>query len=1021
MASEAPGPQVTPLGAGGGRRRAGSAAFAGFAFDQALGGIYAVAEAPATHATAATAATAAADAAHAPWMWPPTPAPLLHAASQASLHHARALSAASSADTDVVVAVRSQALRLLADALSCTGGASALDAARDIYHTPLQPDTTKLEQLLRGGVSLGDRARGCLALAGDLAEAYAELGMHAEALRVLHVVVARVRYHGWTVLTQHALQGVVRCADALGDSAASVRARIELLSPALVACEDERRRTAEHLALTFALPSAEQVEVDMWQVYSPITCHAHWRHWRVGPTGRMAFQLALDCTALPVSLPADAAAACELLVEFSDARHNVRVAHDASVQPAEMNTEDGATGSVCYVDLQRQRACDLRLRPCVTVFEGSVQLDAACGLLAIEAVVLSLGSVRLRWPTCAATASLPTATAAVAATAATVPADADGALNAMEALLLARCGVQRMLDGVLGAANRLAVRADVAAAGDVALRRALHVTGPSASLPRDLRWLCVSSDDARRSAQWTHLPSPPLTCRTVTDQPPLTQGAREEPLFSAYSRCRVVCVDETKPSPVSVSLPGVQEQQQAVLRGEAFAVCVRVRNTHGERALARVSVRVQVEVDVAERADRGLLDEQRAGDAVAVADSAAALGGRPWVSLTRESGVTDRSSEVVVELPEGVPVGQAVDRTVYVCLPEPLLSAAVGRRAQNTVVAVRCKAQYAFDPAGEWAGETAAHALLPVVRPLHVHVEPLAAHVPAHHVHTSSSSDVVFDQETHCFRRPLLVSIRNTGPWDLCIEHVALRTPETAGGLDVRLVGSTAHTAGEQPSAVVVAAGAAQRHVFWLDIVTSDLVRMPEYLCPGTLEVHWRRQGTDASPVVARLWLPVVKLLSRCVQVESWCGMSVARVGQSFELHYRVTNPTRSAKCLEAVMHAAEGFVFSGPRRVTLSVLPGRACLLHFTLLPISAVAQQPAVNSGDAPLFAPGQAVLGKLLAPDASQGRAAFEGNVTGSGWLRLPRLDVKLVARQAQGPGVSTRTLKTGSDAPPPTRNV
>ncbi|KAJ2004283.1 hypothetical protein GGI06_005562, partial [Coemansia sp. S85] len=126
--------------------------------------------------------------------------------------------------------------------------------------------------------------------------------------------------------------------------------------------------------------------------------------------------------------------------------------------------------------------------------------------------------------------------------------------------------------------------------------------------------------------------------------------------------------------------------------------------------------------------------------------------------------------------------------------------------------------------------------------------------------------------------------------------------------------------------------------------------------------------------------------------VESLCGAAVARVGEPLALSYRLTNLTRRTRTVAVAMHAAEAFVFAGPRRLTLSVLPGHHALLRFRLLPLVA-----AVPAGAA--FAPGAAVFQE-------------KGNASGQGWVLLPRLEITDAA-----PLPAIPSPAGDADGPPP----
>ncbi|KAJ2710233.1 Trafficking protein particle complex subunit 11 [Coemansia spiralis] len=222
----------------------------------------------------------------------------------------------------------------------------------------------------------------------------------------------------------------------------------------------------------------------------------------------------------------------------------------------------------------------------------------------------------------------------------------------------------------------------------------------------------------------------------------------------------------------------------------------------------------------------------------------------------------------------------------------------------------------------------------------------------------------------------------------------------------------------EEPA--VVAAGAAVTHVFVLDVLTTDVVRVPGTVSPGTLEVLWRRAAGGGAPVLTRMWLPPLELIHKRVQVEAEFSTPVACVGQPLAVCYRVLNPTRRVHSIEAAMHASDSFAYAGTRRTVLNLLPGHVGLLRFNMVPLAAAAPPAADASGD-PQYVPGHQLLG--LAPAATpagsqpptspakhspevSGTAAEEAeqelppsNVAGHGWIRLPWLDIRIAQRTAR----------------------
>ncbi|KAJ1832978.1 hypothetical protein LPJ63_003097, partial [Coemansia sp. RSA 2711] len=307
--------------------------------------------------------------------------------------------------------------------------------------------------------------------------------------------------------------------------------------------------------------------------------------------------------------------------------------------------------------------------------------------------------------------------------------------------------------------------------------------------------------------------------------------------------------------------------------------------------------------------------------------------------------------------------------SVFVQFPTAALHGA-GRDAAPTADVAVLKCTVCDDTGDETAS---AQASIPVVQPLYAEIEPLLpAQMPKDTRPDAPGSE-------HSFRRAVRVRLGNAGPWDVQIERVQLRPArlDARSVVEVRVAGAAlAHEAS------VVRAGATQDHVFWLDIQARDLVRMPETVWPGTLEVQWQReQQKDAQggTITTCLWLPAQRLLRRCVQVDL-DAPATCTVGQPFALNYRVLNATRLAHTVEAAMHASDIFVFAGARRSTLTLLPGHSTHLRFNVVPLVA-------NSGE--------------------------------SVWAQLPRLDVRLAPAKRPLSGVQSPAQSVQAMTPPPTR--
>ncbi|KAJ1891961.1 hypothetical protein LPJ71_007544, partial [Coemansia sp. S17] len=444
----------------------------------------------------------------------------------------------------------------------------------------------------------------------------------------------------------------------------------------------------------------------------------------------------------------------------------------------------------------------------------------------------------------------------------------------------------------------------------------------------------------------------------------------DEPGFSAYSRCRILGLPLAETG-VVVSMPKVGALAPAY-RGEAFAVEILVHNKHTRLSALDVSVDVRL----------AALDT--AADSMSelnVETSDKVSSDMPWLSA--EAG----GSELLGVLPgtKDLMAGESQTITVFVNFPATQISSA-NRSTATDVSVVHCTVRYNN---GSDIIEVLAQASIPVSRPLYATAELLPSHVAAPEMPSLEANSA----GEFCFRRPVLVTLHNAGPWDITVDNMVLHPP-SADALAVALSAAgaapmTVNVMGSTFTTGTLAAGGSLKHVVWIDITASDLVRVSADVCPGILHVEWRR---DESRYTARMWMPAMRLITRRLLVENICG--TARVGQALPLSYRITNATRRTRTMDIAMHATEAFVFAGPRRLTLTVMPGHATILRFCLLPVTAVAPLGTV-------FAPGFAVF------------QAQSGNQTGSGWVLLPRLEIKPVVLPVSSP--HSEQLR----APPPTR--
>ncbi|KAJ2452793.1 hypothetical protein EV183_002691 [Coemansia sp. RSA 2336] len=1019
-----------------GRQRAPSTAFSGFAFDQALGSIYAVVEPKKVSDAPSAAASSGEDSLFPQWMWPESAAPLFDAAALASLKRCRQLAVEEevygpgasskpqqrqfSANPGVentymsawLSAERqrsskaqagSRACHLLAAALACTDGSSqAAHAAQAVA-----AQARDLEPLAR---LVASREHGpvhfYMHLASEIAEVYAEAELYAPALRIFKTLADRFRAEGWSQLTVHALQWVYKCAVSTKDQATAVRAAVELLSPLSGIPDSERVQLESELP---SMAAELAVSIDMAQIYAPIRCHAQWRHWELGELETMHFQVAIDCSAMRTKLQLKA-----LTIEFSDPQFNIAVSSSSSISVSDIEFASSHEKVRLY-DLD----CDdstgaLELQPeCVSVFQGSVDFRGTDSwrwqndILAIERVTADVASsssnkqeqqpgLQLQWSTCAA--ALPEDSGKVDES------FAENALARIEKQLLGNIGVNRVRGPSSITQSPLKLKLPLPSDDEVpALKRAIRITGPTSSLPQHYKWLHKLQDEAK--AQWMQL-----------SMPPLIAGSAREPAFSTYSRCRVLAFPKSKPA-LEISLPSVKTLTPAYY-GEAFPVEIEVRNTHSTRQLAGVMVDLQLRVidPETEPDDEVLVKESGPADVQASSEHGG-LAAMPWLQLCQEN---DESAETVNKI-EGIPCGDLLPSkshtfTVYIHFPDAALHGIKRVSTGSSVAMLQCTARYSSKPQ-EDTESVSVQAAIPAVRPLCAEVESMPSHVPAPaHVESVDSASITSSGYAaatamsgtgeYCFRRPVRVVLSNSGPWAVNIKNIALRPPlldaDGIGALPLR-VQVAASTAGEHG---VLEAKASHEQVVWLDIYTSDVVRMPEEVCPGTLEVQWRR--FDGDTVLTRMWLPPLRLVRRCLQVEMSPSEAVARVGQPVLLNYRLLNVTRKVQTVEAAMHAVDGFVFSGPRRTTLTLLPGDVGLMHFNVLPLAPLPV--SEHSAGAANHVPNLALLG--LFSQQTRAEKDVPSNATGLGWVLLPRLEVRI----ADGHGPRSRASSVHSPTSP-----
>ncbi|KAJ2400222.1 hypothetical protein GGI23_002172, partial [Coemansia sp. RSA 2559] len=1161
--SSSSAPKETAAGA----RAAPSTAFVGFAFDRALRdrGIMPAEAATAAHVlrSPGESARSAASVLFPQWMWPENAAPLLQAAALASMRQRQALvreeqvylgdaadglqsvcatpgvantyaaawlvperkalvaTAARSSGNDARVLLLESALLLHSSSSSVAGAADLNEDA--------------LVRLIREGSHM------VLFLASELAELHMEDGKHARALVIFALLADRFRAEGWALLTGHALQWVLKCCygseaaqpSASDSSSSEVRAMLELLSPHVVASANERSRIAEgflrRLAQTTELlgagePSQQadcnpiELKIDMTRIYSPMACHAHWRHWRptAADAAHMAFQVAVDCRDLAVPL-----ALSELAIRIGST-FDVRIVDDATgaaVAARDITCVDG-NQNVRYYDIGTIRPAAasasgglrLELQPhCITVFEGRLSLadddlrmvqrggsSAAVVLDSVSLYVASGGEWRLRlfWPTCADAAAggngtTPGRPVSLASTHASAVSqgqakqqdeeDAAAALNPIERLLLSNIGIARMQDGggrMLGPSSQLALP-PAAVHEDIALQKAICTAGPAASVPKQpiRKWLHVAAPQSTHG-RWVQLPAPPLDAPSAADDAARHAeypGSDAEPAVSVYSRCRALHLPAPEPA-LSIDVSAVAALAPAY-GGEAFPVRIAVTNTHRLRKIARIEVSVGVEAATHAGSRASMSDLEVAGpDAslrTSLANAAAfrpqlpgmpppplplgglALGSEsvstrrtnsPWLSSTIDpSQDSSRASNSSNSRPQSICFdldntkelgpGDSHAATLYVHFPSPALSsaapageaaAAVAEEDEESV-SLGFTARYVFSEQEEktggvrWSGQATAQTSVPVVRPLAAHAEALALPAPC----AASSEDSwllgqpipaslpaaeLSPSSGFSFRRPVLVTLVNRGPWAVAVEKMALHPPLIEGfALPMHVqVAATSAVHAEGGSSVVAANGGTLKHVFWLDINTRDVIRMPTSVSVGALEIRWRRAAAAQGPLLqpqllTRLWLPPLELVRKQVQVDMLASSAVARVGRALTVCYRVLNPTRAVQTVQTAMHASDAFVFAGLRKTTLHVLPGHVALLRFNMVPTMASQQQQRQADPLPAEYAPGHAALALAARQREKSRRAnppAPQGNLAGLGWTLLPRLDVRIADASGDG---------------------
>ncbi|KAJ1902661.1 Trafficking protein particle complex subunit 11, partial [Coemansia sp. IMI 209127] len=604
--------------------------------------------------------------------------------------------------------------------------------------------------------------------------------------------------------------------------------------------------------------------------------------------------------------------------------------------------------------------------------------------------------------------------------------DAAAALNQIERLLLCNIGITRMQDGggkTLGPSSQL-VLPSATVYEDIALQKAICTAGPAASLPKQpvRKWLHISAPQSTHG-RWVQLPAPPLDASSATDDTARhkkSPGNDAEPTVSVYSRCRVLHLPAPEPA-LSIDVSAIAALAPAY-GGEAFPVRVAVTNTHRLRKIARIEVSISVEAAMHADSHTAMSDLDVAG---------------PDASSRTSLSNASAFRAVAVGTPPPPP-------------PSSLLGAlALGSESVFTARYVFSDEEEEKNGGARWNGQAIAQTSVPVVRPLAAYAEALALPAPCaasednwllgQPIPVSLPATELSSSNEFCFRRPVVVTLVNRGPWAVAVEQMALQPPlikNSALPLRVQLAATSAIQAEGESSSVVAANGGTLKHVFWLDIHTHDVIRMPTNVCVGMLEIHWRRAEPAAygpllqPQLLTRLWMPPLELVRKQVQVDMQTSSAVARVGRTLTVCYRVLNPTRVVQAVETAMHASDAFVFAGLRKTTLHVLPGHVGLLRFNMVPtIASQQQQQQQQRQTDPLpieYAPGHAVLALATARKEKNRRTnplAPQSNVVGLGWTLLPRLDVRIADASDDGespqpaPNHPARGIFSPSIPPPP----